>query len=42
MSTERLMKCGLGLCGHCMIHGKYTCIDGPVFRYDKIKGEENN
>ncbi len=37
VSTERLMECGLGLCGHCMIHGKYTCLDGPVFRYDEIK-----
>ena len=36
VSTERLMECGLGLCGHCMIHGKYTCLDGPVFRYDEI------
>lgn len=38
ISTERLMDCGLGLCGHCMIHGKYTCLDGPVFRYDEISG----
>ncbi|MBW2964700.1 FAD/NAD(P)-binding protein [Candidatus Woesearchaeota archaeon] len=36
ISTERLMACALGVCGHCMIHGKYTCLDGPVFRYDKI------
>ncbi|MFH1063757.1 MAG: FAD/NAD(P)-binding protein [Candidatus Woesearchaeota archaeon] len=36
VSTERLMKCALGVCGHCMIHGKYTCLDGPVFRYDEI------
>ena len=38
ISTERLMDCGLGLCGHCMMHNKYTCLDGPVFRYDEIKG----
>ena len=38
ISTERLMECGLGICGHCMIHGKYTCLDGPVFRYDEIMG----
>jgi anaerobic sulfite reductase subunit B len=38
LSTERLMDCGLGICGHCMIHGKYTCLDGPVFRYDEISG----
>jgi anaerobic sulfite reductase subunit B len=38
ISTERLMDCGLGLCGHCMIHGKYSCLDGPVFRYDQLNG----
>jgi len=37
MSAERLMYCGIGICCHCMIHGKYTCKDGPVFRYDEIK-----
>jgi len=36
VSYERLMQCGLGVCGHCMIHGKYVCKDGPVFRYDQI------
>ena len=36
ISTERMMNCGVGVCGHCMIHGKYTCKDGPVFRYDEI------
>lgn len=30
-SLERLMRCGIGLCGSCMI-GKYrVCRDGPVF-----------
>lgn len=38
VSAERLMNCAIGLCGHCMIKGKYTCLDGPVFRYDEIKG----
>ncbi|NQU78489.1 FAD/NAD(P)-binding protein [Candidatus Woesearchaeota archaeon] len=37
LSTERMMQCAMGVCGHCMIHGKYTCLDGPVFRYDEIK-----
>ncbi len=37
LSLERHMKCGMGKCGRCMIHGKYTCVDGPVFRYDQIK-----
>ena len=42
VSLERQMKCGTGKCGHCMIHGKYVCKDGPVFRYDEIKGIEND
>lgn len=36
ISAERLMYCAFGLCCHCMIHGKLTCIDGPVFRYDEV------
>ena len=39
VSAERMMNCGIGVCGHCMIHGKYTCKDGPVFRYDEIKND---
>ena len=42
VSTERLMSCALGVCGHCMIHGKYSCLDGPVFRYDEISGFKND
>ncbi|KYK25072.1 hypothetical protein AYK26_02655 [Euryarchaeota archaeon SM23-78] len=38
VSFERRMKCGVGMCGHCMISGLYVCKDGPVFRYDKVKG----
>ncbi|MBD3208979.1 FAD/NAD(P)-binding protein [Candidatus Woesearchaeota archaeon] len=38
VSAERHMKCCTGKCGHCMINGKYVCKDGPVFRYDEIKG----
>lgn len=38
VSAERHMKCCTGKCGHCMINGKYACKDGPVFRYDEIKG----
>ncbi|MCK4999476.1 MAG: FAD/NAD(P)-binding protein [Anaerohalosphaera sp.] len=37
VSLERYMKCGSGKCGHCTIEHLYCCIDGPVFRYDKIK-----
>jgi len=37
ISLERHMKCGFGKCGHCMVREKYICLDGPVFRYDKIE-----
>jgi len=36
ISAERLMYCALGICCHCMIKGKFTCMDGPVFRYDEV------
>lgn len=37
-SLERLMRCGIGLCGSCMI-GKYrVCRDGPVF--DRVRLRE--
>lgn len=42
ISAERLMYCGVGVCCHCMIHGKFTCIDGPVFRYDEISKFKND
>ncbi len=42
ISAERLMYCALGVCCHCMIRGKFTCIDGPVFRYDEIKDLRND
>lgn len=37
VSEERRMKCGVGMCGHCMISGIYVCKDGPVFRFDQIE-----
>ncbi|NQV08497.1 FAD/NAD(P)-binding protein [Candidatus Woesearchaeota archaeon] len=42
VSNERLMFCGIGMCCHCMIRGKLTCLDGPVFRYDEINKYEND
>jgi sulfhydrogenase subunit gamma (sulfur reductase) len=33
VSLERMMKCGMGMCGHCNIGAKYVCKDGPVFSY---------
>ncbi|MCW4005352.1 MAG: dihydroorotate dehydrogenase electron transfer subunit [Candidatus Bathyarchaeota archaeon] len=36
-SLERLMRCGIGLCGSCMI-GKYrVCQDGPVFTSEQLR-----
>jgi dihydroorotate dehydrogenase electron transfer subunit len=36
-SLERLMRCGIGLCGSCMI-GKYrVCRDGPVFDQARLR-----
>lgn len=31
LSLERLMKCGSGLCGSCVVDGLRVCADGPVF-----------
>ena len=42
ISAERLMYCAFGVCCHCMIRGKFTCVDGPVFRYDEIKDFKND
>jgi NAD(P)H-flavin reductase len=36
-SLERRMKCGIGKCQHCTCGKLYTCLDGPIFSYDKIK-----
>lgn len=36
-SLERLMRCGIGLCGSCVI-GKYrVCRDGPVFNVAQLR-----
>jgi hypothetical protein len=39
---ERLMYRGAGECCHCMIGGRYACVDGPVFRWDAIKEHVRN
>jgi len=36
VSLERMMKCGVGKCGHCMAGGKCVCKEGPVFRLDEL------
>ncbi|MDH4045621.1 MAG: FAD/NAD(P)-binding protein [Gemmatimonadota bacterium] len=33
MSLERRMKCGIGMCGHCSVGYRYTCLHGPIFTY---------
>jgi dihydroorotate dehydrogenase electron transfer subunit len=36
-SLERLMRCGIGICGSCMI-GKYrVCKDGPIFNSKQLR-----
>lgn len=36
VSTERNMKCGAGICGHCQLGTVLVCRDGPVFRLSEI------
>jgi len=36
ISTERNMRCGVGLCGHCQLGPFLLCRDGPTFSYDRI------
>ncbi len=36
-SLERRMKCGIGKCGHCQANNVYVCMDGPVFKYGRLK-----
>lgn len=36
LSLERIMKCGAGLCGSCVINGRRVCADGPVFTGEEI------
>jgi dihydroorotate dehydrogenase electron transfer subunit len=36
-SLERIIKCGIGLCGHCGIGPYLVCKDGPVFTSDQLR-----
>jgi NAD(P)H-flavin reductase len=38
LSVERNMKCAVGTCGHCQFGPVFVCRDGPVFRYDRLRG----
>ena len=35
-SLERMMKCGFGVCGACMVNDNICCIDGPVFNSKQL------
>lgn len=37
VALERLMKCGIGICGSCAINHKLVCKDGPVFDFAELK-----
>lgn len=37
LSLERLMKCGVGKCGHCQINGVCVCQEGPVFTLAELR-----
>lgn len=38
LSMERNMKCAIGFCGRCQYGPAFICKDGPVFRWDAIRG----
>jgi len=35
-SLERMMKCGVGICGSCCINEDLVCRDGTVFDGDHL------
>jgi len=37
-ALERIMKCGIGVCGSCAINNKLVCKDGPVFDFAELNG----
>ncbi|MBS3788548.1 dihydroorotate dehydrogenase electron transfer subunit [Candidatus Bipolaricaulota bacterium] len=36
-SLERIMKCGVGICGSCLIDGFRVCQDGPVVDLEQLE-----
>lgn len=36
LSLERYMKCGVGICGSCVMDDMRVCKDGPVFNKEQI------
>lgn len=37
VSLERRMRCGVGLCCHCVTDGFFVCKDGPVFTMSQLR-----
>ena len=37
VTLERNMQCAIGYCGHCQFGPNFVCMNGPVFRHDRIK-----
>jgi NAD(P)H-flavin reductase len=37
LSLERNMQCAIGSCGHCQFGPSFVCLDGPVFRLDRVR-----
>jgi dihydroorotate dehydrogenase electron transfer subunit len=41
LCLERYMKCGLGLCGSCVLDpGLRVCVEGPVFEGEELEGTD--
>lgn len=40
VSIERIMKCGVGICGSCSLDGYRTCVDGPVMDGESLANSE--
>ena len=38
-SLERMMKCGVGICGSCCVNDDLVCKDGTVFDGDHLSGK---
>ncbi len=37
LSWEAYMRCGVGICGSCELHGSVLCLDGPVLEHGQIE-----
>lgn len=41
VSLERVMKCGVGICGSCGLAGFRVCTEGPVFNTRQVRAFKN-